>query len=159
MRGLTIILALIISLTLTLFLSACNNISDTNTDNPDQIKYIPDQLCFNNQCYQLEHAITEHEKVLGLMHRVHLDQDNGVLFLYDTPDKYNFWMKDTLIPLDIIWMDGDFSVNYIANAQPCEELPCELYGDENISSLYVLEVNGGETERIGLKVGDSFEGS
>lgn len=155
MRDFTVLLTLLF-VTL-LVLSACNNISNTDEDDSEQLKYIPDELCFNDQCYQLEHAITEEEKVTGLMYRVHLDQDKGMLFLYDTPSKLVFWMKDTLIPLDILWMDENFTVQNIVNAQPCNELPCELYGDENVSSLYVLEVNGGEAERIGLKVGDTFE--
>jgi len=115
------------------------------------------EVCFKSNCYSVELAMTDTERERGLMYRDRLDLGNGMLFVFDSDGIYPFWMKNTLIPLDMIWLDGDGKVVYIyKNARPCEE------EDEcsNIippdSARYVLEINAGEADRIGLKEGDEL---
>ena len=64
----------------------------------------------------------------GLMFRENMDSDRGMLFIFEKEGEYPFWMKNTLIPLDIIWINKDKEVVFISeNAQPCEEgKPCLL---------------------------------
>jgi len=65
-------------------------------------------------------------------------------------------MKNTLIPLDIIWMDKDMKVIHIEeNVQPCKNDPCPSYAS-SIPARYVLELNAGLSAEIGLRVGDQF---
>ena len=87
------------------------------------------------------------------MFRESLNKDKGMLFIYDTPTKANFWMKNTLIPLDIIWINKNFKIVHIKTAQPCEEDPCEIYSPDE-DSLYILEINAGLTNELRIKEGD-----
>ncbi len=88
------------------------------------------------------------------MYRQSLPKDAGMLFVFDKEGEYPFWMKNTLIPLDIIWLDKDKKVIYInENTQPCKTVNCESYGTDK-NSKYVLELNAGIAKEIGLKVGD-----
>jgi uncharacterized membrane protein (UPF0127 family) len=69
-----------------------------------------------------------------------------MLFIFDTPSNYNFWMKNTKLTLDMIWLDKSFTVLYInSNTPPCTAAPCPSYGPAQAQAIYVLEVNGGET--------------
>ncbi len=111
------------------------------------------QVCFNKNCFSIELAITQEEKQIGLMNRNHLDKDKGMLFIYTTPQKASFWMKNTLIPLDIIWIDQDFNVVYIANAQSCKQDPCPIYNPDS-EALYILEINSNLTKELNIKEGD-----
>jgi uncharacterized membrane protein (UPF0127 family) len=88
------------------------------------------------------------------MNRASLPENMGMLFIFDKEGIYKFWMKNTLIPLDIIWLDENGKIIYIEkNARPCYVPVCPLFGPES-SSKYTLEVNGGYTERHKINVGD-----
>ena len=72
-------------------------------------------------------------------------------------EKYGFWMKNTLISLDIIWIDENKEVVFIKrSAKPCRADPCEIFKPDK-NAKYVLEINGGLAEKIGLRVGDGLE--
>lgn len=113
------------------------------------------RVCFKNNCYFVEIARTQEEKERGLMDRNNLGKNEGMLFVFDQEDIYSFWMENTLIPLDIIWLDKNYKVAYIfKNAQPCKEECENIIPDQ--PAQYVLELNAGETEKIGLKIKDKF---
>ena len=114
------------------------------------------QVCFKNRCFFVELALTPEEKSRGLMYRESLGQDRGMLFIYEKEARHSFWMKNVLIPLDIIWLDQDKKVVYIAeNCQPCSEDSCpSIKTDKN--AKYVLEINGGTVFEMGLSLGDEF---
>ena len=80
-----------------------------------------------------------------------------MLFVYDEEIKSKFWMKNTLIPLDIIWLDSDLNVVHVANAVPCVTEECELYGPDLEKAQYVLEVNSGISKNIGLEKGSTLK--
>ena len=63
------------------------------------------QLCFENNCFEVELALTLIEKGRGLMYREYLEENKGMLFVFDKEEKRSFWMKNTFIPLDIIWLN------------------------------------------------------
>jgi len=127
-------------------------------NNQNQEKHIiPQQLCSENTCFDLEIAQTSQERQIGLMNRDHLPEFSGMLFVFPQEKNNRFWMKNTLIPLDIIWLDEDFKVLYIANATPCGEENskknnCTSYGTSALSR-YILEINSGLTEEYGMEVG------
>ncbi|MEA2098258.1 MAG: DUF192 domain-containing protein [Patescibacteria group bacterium] len=115
------------------------------------------QACIKNKCFKVETAVTAQEQKMGLMNREFLALDSGMLFVFEKEDIHNFWMKNTLIPLDIIWIDKDNKVIFIKeNAEPCKTEKCELFEPDK-KSKYVLEINGGLAEKIGFKIGDEVE--
>ncbi len=88
------------------------------------------------------------------MFRRELGEKEGMIFVFPEQDFHPFWMKDTLVPLDMIWMDDDFMVIHIEpSVPPCKADPCATYGPPR-KSRYVLEVRGGSVAREGLEGGD-----
>ena len=113
------------------------------------------QVCFNNHCFNVELAITPEEKNRGLMFRK-LDLYGGMLFVFKEEGEYSFWMKNTSIPLDIVWIDKNNEVVFISeNAQPCKESFCQKINPYK-NAKYVLEVNGGISKSINLTEGDKI---
>ena len=81
------------------------------------------QVCFGQKCFFIELAKTEAERNQGLMYRKELDKNKGMLFIFDKEGSHPFWMKNTLIPLDIIWIDSRGKIVFISqNVQPCKNL-------------------------------------
>jgi len=94
------------------------------------------------------------ERSRGLMFVESMGTMEGMLFVYRVPQSVSFWMRNTLIPLDMIFVDKDGVVRNIHSmAQPLDETP--IYGGEGIK--FVLEINGGMAERLGLAVGDQMQ--
>jgi uncharacterized membrane protein (UPF0127 family) len=112
------------------------------------------EVCFGKKCFEAEIADTFQVQMQGLMFRKDLPDNAGMLFVFTNEDKYGFWMKNTYIPLDIIWMNGNKEIVFIKeNAQPCEEENCPIiYPDKE--AMYVLELKAGSAGSIGLKIGD-----
>lgn len=111
-------------------------------------------VCFEGSCIDVELATTPEEMTIGLMNRTSLPENLGMLFIFDEEGIHKFWMKNTLIPLDMIWLDENGKIIYIEkNAQPCYVLICPLFGPES-SSKYALEANGGYIEKHKINVGD-----
>jgi len=101
--------------------------------------------------FRIEIADSAEERSLGLMHRESLPMGGGMLFVYDEPRSVSFWMKNTLIPLDMIFLKENGVIHAIHHlAQPLDETP--VFGGDEIQ--YVLEINGGLARTIGLKAGD-----
>ena len=96
----------------------------------------------------------------GLMYRDHMAEDRGMIFLFPQAGEYPFWMKNTLIPLDMIWMDADHRIVHIAlDVPPCKADPCTNY-PPNAKASSVLELAAGVAAKHHLKDGDvlRFEG-
>ncbi len=111
------------------------------------------QVCFGKQCYVVEVVQKKEEIVRGLQFRRSLAPNAGMLFVFAKESFYSFWMKDTLIPLDMIWLDrGQKVVHLERQVLPCQEDPCPTY-QPGAAALYVLEINAGEASRIGLTIG------
>jgi len=117
----------------------------------------PNQVCFKNYCFEVELAKTSEEINRGLMFREKLEQNKGMLFIFQEEEEYSFWMKNTLIPLDIIWINENKEIVFInENAQPCKEENLCSPINPGTKEKYVLEINGGTAEKIGLKIGDKI---
>lgn len=101
--------------------------------------------------FQVEIAATRAEQERGLMFRKALAPDRGMLFIYKRPQPAAYWMKNTLIPLDIIFIQPDGKVLSIArNARPHDETPLPSGG----LVLGVLEIAGGRAAQLGILPGD-----
>jgi len=97
----------------------------------------------------------------GLMFRDQLPADHGMIFLFAQNGVYPFWMKNTIIPLDMIWIDDQHRVNFVASdVPPCKADPCPNYGSTTIPSRYVLETAAGVAKRHNVAAGNvlRFEG-
>ena len=102
----------------------------------------------------VEVANTGAQRQLGLMYRKHLDDNAGMIFIFPEAAQRNFWMRNTPIPLDMIFADsGGRVIGIVANAEPFSD---KLLGVEG-NSAYVLEVNGGFCAKNGIKPGDRLD--
>jgi uncharacterized membrane protein (UPF0127 family) len=102
-----------------------------------------------------EVASTEDEREHGLMFRTSLPELDGMLFVFEAPGLHAFWMKNTLIPLDMLWLDRDGKVVSLAESvPPCKTAECPTYPPRAPAS-YVLEVNAGFAKKHQVRVGDT----
>ncbi len=107
--------------------------------------------------FGVEVASTPEERRIGLMNRTFLAESDGMLFVFERPTVQNFWMKNTLIPLDMLYLDENRKIVRIThNAQPCKVENCPLYSSFE-PAQYVLEINGGQANMLGISVGDEVE--
>jgi uncharacterized protein len=106
----------------------------------------------------LEVARTPREEEIGLMYRTNLAENRGMLFVFEPPQPVRFWMKNTLIPLDMVFM-ADGVVKYIGrDILPCQGDPCPDYGpDRGVKIDRVIELRGGRAAELKLKVGDRLQ--
>jgi len=101
-----------------------------------------------------EIADTSERVMYGYMYRTEVRDDEGMVFVYPEPGVHSFWMKNTLVPLDIIWLADDFSIIHMeVPAPPCKADPCPSYGPMRVSR-YILEARAGTAARERLKPGD-----
>jgi uncharacterized membrane protein (UPF0127 family) len=147
-----IILAVILILVLSVIPSYSESLPNTL---PNRLKEIPktDQIRINNEWIEVDIAETDQERAQGLMNRESLEDDHGMLFIFPSPDRYAFWMKNMRIPIDIIWIDKDKRVVDIkSRVPPCGEV-CESMVPAK-EALYVLELASGSVEDRHIKIGD-----
>jgi uncharacterized membrane protein (UPF0127 family) len=110
------------------------------------------QIIVAGNSWLVEIAKNEEERVRGLSNRKVLRIKNGLLFVFDKMSNQSFWMKDMLIPIDMIFLDDNWRIVLIeSNLQP-NSFP-KIFGN-GVKSQYVLEINALESEIYGLKVGD-----
>jgi len=103
-----------------------------------------------NVAVRVEIADTPQTRETGLMFRRELGASDGMIFVFPAPSNHVFWMKNTYLPLDMIFINADFRVvGVVANAEPLTESPRSVPG----SSLYVLEVNAGFAARHQIQPG------
>lgn len=114
-------------------------------------------ICIRGVCFDAEIAVTEEERARGLMHRDSLGRERGMLFVFPAEGIHQFWMKNTRLPLDIIFIGGDHRIVSIAKrAEPCAKEPCAFYRPAG-NAAYALEINGGLAESYGFAAGDLVE--
>lgn len=107
---------------------------------------------FGTAAFNVDVAADEDSRARGLMHVESLPLSRGMLFVYQRPQIMSFWMRNTLIELDMIFLDGFGVIRHIHHrAQPLDETPISGGPDLLIG---VLEINGGLAQRLGIKVGD-----
>ena len=104
--------------------------------------------------FKVDIADTRDKQALGLMFRESMAADHGMLFIFPTEAPRSFWMKNTRIPLDIMYFDDDFKlVSISADTPPCKVTRCPSYPSA-APAKYVLELNAGTASELGVGVGD-----
>jgi len=112
---------------------------------------------FKDSSFSVKVAETKQQQAEGLMFVKSLPSDSGMLFIYKDKAPRPFHMKNTYIPLDIIWLDEEKRVVFIKkNAEPESPNACESIHPQ-AEAMYVLELNAGSSDRIGLKIGDKLQ--
>ena len=107
----------------------------------------------SGRTYSLEVARTPQEQEQGLMFRESLPDKTGMLFPFTDRGVHHFWMKNTMIPLDMVWMDAEGKVIFVsANTPPCKADPCPSYGPDSPAAS-VLEIAGGNAAKEGIVPG------
>ncbi|PLS69217.1 MAG: hypothetical protein CV045_03400 [Cyanobacteria bacterium M5B4] len=104
--------------------------------------------------FQLEVARTPQQQAKGLMFRPRLEPDRGMAFPYDAPRPLAFWMFNTPMPLDMVFLERGIVRAIEANVPPCSSDPCPIYPAKGVVGDLVLEFRAGTIEPLGLKVGD-----
>jgi hypothetical protein len=110
------------------------------------------------QLIKAETAVDTRDVMRGLMFRESVPQDHGMLFVHRAPGHYGYWMYQTLIPLDMIWMDENHTiVEIVESAEPCKTVAsqCPHYGGRE-TSRFVLELNAGLVRKYGIQTGQSI---
>lgn len=101
--------------------------------------------------FHVEIAATPEAQEHGLMFRKSMPADHGMLFVFDRQMPRSFWMKNTYIPLDILFLQADGEIHHIArNAVPLDETAVPSNGPV----MHVLEINGGVAQMLGIREGD-----
>ncbi len=151
---------LVLLITLPILLGACSSAGGKTASNDKpaakgpvvvlQTQKGPNEIAVNI-------ADTPAERTKGLMFVKYLPQGQGMFFVFDSQENLQFWMKNTLIPLDMVFFDDGYNVVHIAkNVQPCKADPCAVYPSEK-PAKYVLEYFAGSSDKIGLKDGDKAQ--
>ena len=104
----------------------------------------------------VEIADDDYGRQQGLMFRKSLNENDGMIFIFENEDFRSFWMKNTLIPLDMIFINENFEIVEIKNAMPCNEDPCATYSSAK-PAKYVLEINEGFAEKNSIEAGDKVD--
>ena len=103
---------------------------------------------------KVEVAADDENRAQGLMYRDHLAEDRGMIFVFPQMGEYAFWMKNTIIPLDMIWIDESRKVVHVAHdVPPCQADPCPSY-PPGANAKYVLEVGAGVAAKHHVADGD-----
>jgi len=114
------------------------------------------RLTLKNIIFDVEIAISHQERKQGLAGRKTLANNKGMLFIYSAPNIISFWMKDTLIPLDILFFDKNGRLlEIVHNAPPCKKNPCKKYTNKT-PATFVLEITAGLAKKYSFAPGDIF---
>jgi uncharacterized membrane protein (UPF0127 family) len=104
-----------------------------------------------------ELALTEAERMTGLMFRETINADQGMLFVYDEEMYLSVWMKNVKFPIDILWLDKDKRIVHIAHSvPPCRTPECPSYSSE-VPAMYFLELKAGCAKVYNLKLYDRID--
>ena len=107
----------------------------------------------NGQKINLLLTKSENERQKGLSGRKNLDQNQGMLFIFDKPDRYGFWMKGMLFPIDIIYINGSKVVYVVRSAPSSVQVPNLTIYRPDAPANYVLELNAGSADKLKIQSG------
>lgn len=156
-------LHLIFIFLLLLFLFACTakvtpqiQINATTVNSTDQHTFEIGTVIVNNNPITVEIARTPSELEHGLMHREYLAENSGMLFIFPQEGSLTFWMKNTLIPLDILFINKEHIIVNVLTMQPCKIEPCETYPSEK-PAQYALELPEHFAQNHQISQGDTVQ--
>ena len=131
--------------------------SNSRANVQGQMLPITAEVELGDQTIRLEVAQTRQQQALGLMSRETLADDRGMLFPFSPPESVRFWMKNVLIPLDMVFVYQGEVAAIASDVPPCTTEPCPTYGPDEQLVDYVIELRGGLAEDIGIQIGDPIE--
>ncbi len=111
------------------------------------------KACAGEHCFLVQVARTTKQQELGLMFKSQLAADKGMIFVFQKPNVYSFWMKNMAFALDIIWIKDNKIIYIEHSAPPCAGDTCPALGP-NLQADNVLELQAGITKSLGIKEGD-----
>lgn len=116
------------------------------------------RVCFEKTCFKVELAATEVARNRGLMNHSKLKSDQGMLFIFPQNQICNFWMKNMTQDIDMIFLDENKKINFIAAKQkPCIfSQKCPLVTSP-ANTHYVLEIADGTAQKLNLRIGDQWQ--
>ena len=121
--------------------------------NAQAISYV----VLKGKTFYVELAENDEQHTRGLMFREQMAPDRGMFFIFRSEYMHAFWMKNTLIPLDMLYFDKKLQlVSMQTNVPPCKADPCPSYPSSG-PAQYVLELNAGTADKLGVKPGDVVE--
>ena len=129
--------------------AACR--ADTTTTKPADA-WAKISVSIKEKAFTLDVADTDAKRQQGLMERKSLGADEGMIFVFDVPDYYSFWMHDTVIPLDLVYLDGDGKVVDIRPLKPKDETSVT----PRSKAKYAIELNAGTCKALGLTIGNKI---
>lgn len=112
-------------------------------------------LKINNANINIELADVAEERARGLSGRSNINESDGMLFVFNEPDFYSFWMRDMIFSIDIIWIDENYKIIDIARNVSPDSFPQKFQPQK--MAKYVLEVGAGFSDRHNIKVVDKVE--
>ena len=137
-------------------LAACSAPQQTAPTPPPAAVSGPRVVLPDGGIIHVELATDDATRAQGLMYRDHMAEDRGMLFLFPESGDYPFWMKNTLIPLDMIWIDDQRRIVHVASdVPPCKADPCPNY-PPNATAKYVLELAAGVAAKHHLANGQTL---
>lgn len=138
------------------FILISNSNKVNNIENTRELNYAnyTSRIKIKDTSVNVEIVKTAEAQARGLSGRENLQEDEGMLFDFEKPDVYYFWMKDMKFPIDIIWFDENRKIIYIEKNITPESYPQSFGPDQN--AKYVLEVVSGFTEKYNIKIGDEI---
>jgi uncharacterized membrane protein (UPF0127 family) len=166
--GTCLILLVICNSMLTASAAQSNNINDNNNTNvimkaieealSTDTEYLKAKVTVKGFELNADVPVTNELTAKGLAVKNQLKENEAMLFVFEDPAKYPFWMKDMKFPIDIIWLDSNGKVTHIEqNLRPCvSDFICPNYTPE-IDSQYVLETVTGFTQRHNISLGNNIE--
>ena len=126
------------------------------TENQGQILPLTAKADINGEMIELEVAQTPEQQAKGLMYRLSLEKNRGMLFPFAPPLMARFWMKNVSIPLDMIFLKDGIVKAVLLNVPPCDADPCPVYGPNTMVNQ-VIELAGGRAKELGVKEGDKIK--
>ncbi|MCF7906060.1 DUF192 domain-containing protein [Candidatus Gracilibacteria bacterium] len=143
----------IIVLSCTLFLTGCEFFQEPEVYTPSIHLSLEENLVrIDTREFSVEIADTPQKRAQGLMNRERLESDHGMLFVFEEEGFHRFWMRNTLIPLDVIWISKESEVVDVQTLLPCKVDSCPVTSPVS-PAKYVIEVNANEFQG---KKGDPF---
>lgn len=117
--------------------------------------YKPQQkmtVFLGEKAFLVDVAQTERDLIKGLSDRNSLALDEGMLFVFNNPQKYGFWMRDMNFPLDIVWISDDYQIVHIEKSLATSTYPTIFYPKS--PARYILEISSGQVDQLKINIGD-----
>ncbi|WP_035798194.1 DUF192 domain-containing protein [Crocosphaera chwakensis] len=131
---------------------------DINQNMEEQGQKLPIEAMvkINETLIKLEVAKTPEQQQIGLMYRKSLDENRGMIFVFEQLRSVRFWMKNVNISLDMVFLANGKVKAVLPNVPPCSVDPCPTYGPENLVNQ-VIELPGGRAIELGIEPGDQLD--